>query len=84
MAQARIYQDAWTLFFAAGIVILVALISNFKGWTTSCWINLGVAGITDVGFIVFIIVPGREALWPGLQGRWLGASQRSSGPGLTC
>jgi len=68
MAQARIYQDAWTLFFAAGIVILVALISNFKGWTTSYWINLGVAGITDIGFIVLIIVPGREALWPGLQG----------------
>jgi hypothetical protein len=68
MVQGRIYQDSWTLFFAAGIVMLVALISNWKGWTTSYWLNLGVASITDVGFIIFIIVPGYAPLWPGLQG----------------
>lgn len=68
MIQGRIYQDSWTLFFAAGIVMLVALISNWNGWTTSYWINLGVAGVTDIGFIIFIIVPGYAPLWPGLQG----------------
>jgi hypothetical protein len=68
MIQGRIYQDSWTLFFAAGIVMLVALISNWRGWTTSYWLNLGVASITDVGFIIFIVVPGYSPLWPGLQG----------------
>ena len=44
MIQGRIYQDSWTLFFAAGIVILVALISNWNGWTTSAPLWPGLQG----------------------------------------
>jgi hypothetical protein len=53
---------------ASETVKRVALISNWKGWTTSYWLNLGVASITDIGFIICIIVSGYAPLWPGLQG----------------
>jgi hypothetical protein len=68
MIQGRLYQDAWTLFFAAGVIAISSVITIWRNWPLGYWLNLGIAGITDVGFIVFILVPGYAPLWPGLQG----------------
>jgi hypothetical protein len=68
MIQGRLYQDAWTLFFAAGVVAFFSLIIIWRNWTLGYWLNLGVAGITDVGFIFLILIPRYAPLWPGLQG----------------
>jgi hypothetical protein len=68
MAQARIYQDAWTLLVAAAVVIVVSGLTLWRSSMTGYWVNLVVATVTDVGFIVLVLVPGYLPLWPGLQG----------------
>ena len=68
MVQGRIYQDAWTLLFAAAVVMTAALLSVWRAWKTCFWLNLGLASVTDIGFIVFILVPGYAPLWPGIEG----------------
>jgi hypothetical protein len=68
MIQGRLYQDAWTLLAAAVAVAIVSLIMLSRSWPLGYWLNLGIAGITDVGFIAFVLIPGYAPLWPGLQG----------------
>lgn len=68
MAQGRIYQDAWTLLFAAAVVAVVSGLTIWRVSTAGYWVTLAVATVTDVGFIVFVLVPGYLPLWPGLQG----------------
>jgi hypothetical protein len=68
MVQGRLYQDAWTLLTAAGAVAIVSLITLVRRWSLGYWLNLGIAGITDIGFIAFVLAPGYAPLWPGLQG----------------
>jgi hypothetical protein len=68
MIQGRLYQDAWTLFTAAGAIAITSVIMLWRNWSPGYWLNFGIAGITDVGFIVLILVPGYAPLWPGLQG----------------
>jgi hypothetical protein len=66
--RGRLYQDAWTLLTAAGVVAIVSLITLTRNESPGYWLNLGIAGITDIGFIVFVLAPGYIPLWPGLQG----------------
>lgn len=68
MVQARLYQDAWTLYLAAGLIAVISLVAVFREWHPAYWLNLGIAFVTDVGFIVFVLVPHYMALWPGLEG----------------
>jgi hypothetical protein len=68
MVQGRIYQDAWTLLFAAAVVMAAALLSVWRAWKTCFWLNLGLASVTDIGFILFILVPGYAPPWLGIEG----------------
>lgn len=68
MTQGRVYQDAWTLLIAAAVVLVVSGLTVWRSSNTGYWVNLAVATATDVGFIVFVLVPGYAPLWPGLQG----------------
>jgi hypothetical protein len=74
MVQARLYQDAWTLYFAAGAIALVSLVAITRESRLAYWLNFGIAFVTDVGFIIFVLVPHYMPLWPGLQGplAWAG------------
>jgi hypothetical protein len=68
MIQGRLFQDAWTLYAAASVIAVISVITIFRDWPLGYWLNLGIAGITDIGFIVYILVPGYAPLWPGAQG----------------
>ena len=68
MVQGRIYQDAWNLLFLAVAVALVAIVWNWKGDPFGYWLNLALASVTDVGFILTILVPGYLPLVPGVAG----------------
>lgn len=68
MTQGRIYQDAWTLLVAAAAVAVVSGLTMWRTSTAGYWVNVAVATVTDVGFILFVLVPGYMPLWPGLQG----------------
>jgi hypothetical protein len=68
MVQGRIYQDAWTLLLAAVVVMATALLSVWRAWQPCFWLNLGLASVTDIGFIAFVLVPGYAPPWPGIEG----------------
>jgi len=68
MAQARLFQDAWNLacFSVAGLGTALAL--NWRNDRWGYWINLLVISVADLGFIIFVLLPGYLPPWPGLLG----------------
>ena len=57
MVQGRLYQNAWNLACIAIVVIVIAVVYNWNNSLFGYWLNLVTTGITDIGFILFIIVP---------------------------
>ena len=68
MLQGRIYQAAWNLAYFAVFVVVVAVIFNWNNNPAGYWLNLVMASVTDVGFIIFILAPGYLPLRPGILG----------------
>jgi hypothetical protein len=68
MAQGRVFQDAWNLFFFGLTAIGVALTLNIRNSKPGYWINLGVLALADTGLIFFVLIPGYMPLWPGIAG----------------
>ena len=68
MAQGRVFQSAWNLFFFGLTAIGVALTLNIRNSKPGYWINLGVTALADTGLIFFVLMPGYMPLWPGLAG----------------
>ena len=65
MIQGRIFQNAWSLLFFALFGIVVAVTLNWKNSRLGYWLNLVVISAADVGFIIFVMVPGYVPLVPG-------------------
>ncbi len=68
MVQGRIFQDAWNLLFFALFGIAVGIFLNWKNSRLGYWLNLVVVSAADIGFIVFILMPGHAPLVPGVLG----------------
>ena len=68
MVQGRIYQNAWNLAYFAIFVIVVAVVYNWENSSLGYWLNLITASITDVGFILYILVPGYLPFKAGILG----------------
>lgn len=68
MLQGRILQDAWNLLFFAIFAIVVAIFFNWKNSRLGYWMNLTVVSAGDIGYIVFVLVPGYVPLMPGALG----------------
>jgi hypothetical protein len=68
MLQGRIFQDAWNLLFFAIFAIVVAIFFNWKNSRLGYWMNLTVVSAGDIGYIVFVLVPGYVPLMPGALG----------------
>ena len=66
--QGRIYQDAFNLLFFALFAIAVAVIYNWKNDRMGYWLNLVVVSAADIGFIVYILMPGYAPIVPGAAG----------------
>ncbi|HLC02468.1 MAG TPA: hypothetical protein VJK02_05485 [Anaerolineales bacterium] len=80
MVQGRLHQSAWNLAYFAVFVSVVAVVYNWHNSSLGYWLNLAAAGVTDIGFIVFILMPGYLPLRPGILGPvlWLLATVFSS------
>ena len=65
MVQGRIYQDAFNLLFFALFAIVVAVALNWKNSRPGYWLNLVVVSAADIGFILYLLVPGHVPLIPG-------------------
>jgi hypothetical protein len=68
MVKDRIYQNALNLACFAIIVIVIAVVYNWENSPMGYWLNLVLASITDIGFIIYILVPGYLPLRPGIPG----------------
>lgn len=68
MLQGRIFQAAWNLMFFSIAAIGVAVVLNWRNSVWGYWINFAVVGVADVGFILFVMVPGYMPVWPGVLG----------------
>ena len=68
MVQGRLFQSAWNLLFFAVVAIVVGALFNWRNSRLGYWINLITVSATDIGFILFILVPGYLSLWPGVLG----------------
>jgi len=68
MIQARLFQDAWNLacFSIAGLGIALTL--NWRNDRSGYWLNLAVISVADMGFVIFVLLPGYFPVWPGLLG----------------
>ena len=65
MVQGRIYQDAYNLLFFALFGIVVAVWLNWKNSPVGYWLNLVVVSAADIGFLVYLLVPGYVPWVPG-------------------
>jgi len=66
--QGRLLQNAWHLAIFAAFGLVVAVTMNWRNSRTGYWINLVAVSAADIGFVVFIFVPGYIPLFPGVLG----------------
>ncbi len=64
----RVLQAAFYLLAFSIAAILVAVVLNLKNNRAGYWINLVMVSVADIGFIVFVLLPGHAPVWPGLIG----------------
>ena len=68
MVQGRIFQDAWNLLFFALFGIAVGVFLNWKNCRLGYLLNLTVVSAGDIGYIVFVLIPGYVPFMPGALG----------------
>jgi hypothetical protein len=66
--QGRLMQNAWNIGFFALVALVVAVTMNWQNSPTGYWINLIAVSAADIGFILFVLLPGHIAVWPGILG----------------
>ena len=66
--QGRIFQDAWNLLFFALFGTAVAIKYNWRNSKLGYWLNFVVVSVGDIGFIIFLLIPGYLPLMPGALG----------------
>ncbi len=76
VVQGKIYQGVWNLLFLALASILIAVTLNWRNSVLGYWLNLAVASIADIGFLIFIFFPGHVSVIPGIFGPvlWISAA----------
>jgi len=68
IVQGRVYQDAWNLAFFAIAVSVIAVLLNWRNSRLGFWLNLCLATVTDLGFILHVLAPGFIPMVPGVAG----------------
>lgn len=68
LVQGRVYQDAWNLIFFAISVSIIAVVLNWNNSRLGFWLNLGIASVTDIGFIIHVLAPEYIPMIPGITG----------------
>ena len=76
LVQGKINQGAWDLLFIALAAISISIIYNWKNNVLGYWLNLFLVSIADIGFIIFVLLPGYVDLFPGILGPvfWISAA----------
>jgi hypothetical protein len=75
MERGRINQDAFYLACFATTGIAVAILLNWHNDRLGFWLNAIAISAGDIPFILFVLLPGYIAFWPGVLGPvlWIAA-----------
>lgn len=75
MVRGRINQDAFYLACFATTGIIVGILLNWRNDRLGFWVNAIVISAGDIPFILFVLLPGYIAFWPGVLGPvlWIAA-----------
>lgn len=80
----KLQQNGWNLAFISIVCIDVAIRLNWRNSRTGFWVNAVMVSVTDIGFIVLILLPGiaTDLLGPilwllGLTGTAIGYARAS-------
>jgi hypothetical protein len=68
LVQGKINQGAWELLFIALAAMAIAVIYNWKNSRLGYWLNLLMVSIADIGFIIFVFLPGHVSFLTGILG----------------
>ncbi len=68
LEHGKLNQEAWDLLFFALAAILIALIYNWKNNRMGFWLNLVLVSAADLGFIIYVLIPGYVTFFPGIIG----------------
>ena len=68
LVQGKLYQGAWNLLFFALVSIVIAVKYNWYNSRLGYWLNLTVISVADIGFVIFILIPGHVTLFPAILG----------------
>ena len=76
IVQGKLYQGAWDLLFFALFAMVIAVKYNWQNDALGYWLNLVVVSAADIGFIIFVLLPGNVAFFPGVLGPifWISAA----------
>lgn len=76
LVQGKLNQGAWDIFFFALASITIAVVLNWKNDNLGYWLNLLIVSIADLGFIIFVLIPGYVSTFPGILGPifWISAA----------
>ena len=80
LVQGKIHQGAWDVLAFALAAIALAVTLNWKNDPVGYWANLILVSAADLGFIIFVLLPGHIGVMHGIIGPalWLGAALFSS------
>jgi hypothetical protein len=68
LVHGKLNQGAWDLLFFAVFAIAVAVLFNWRNDRAGYWLNLVVVSAADIGFVLFVLIPGDVAFFPGILG----------------
>ena len=60
MVQAKLYQNAWNLGYIALFSIAIGAALNWRNSAIGYWLNIVTVSVTDIGFIIFVLLPGHS------------------------
>jgi hypothetical protein len=58
LIQGKLLQHAWNTGLFGAFGLTVAILLNWKNSRTGYWLNLLVLGVTDLGYVLFVVLPG--------------------------
>lgn len=66
--RGRLLQCAFYMFFLAITGIVIAARLNWRNDRRGYWINGVLVALSDLPFVLFVLVPGLYPVWPGVVG----------------
>jgi hypothetical protein len=68
LIRGKLNQGAWDLLFFALTSIVIAMLLNWKNDARGYWLNLILVSAADIGFVIFVLIPGYVTIFPGILG----------------